>query len=68
MSSGGMIQTQRRDGTWKDAFAVGYKPESTAMQVANKTHRPVRIVNLKRGVIFEFGAVEIEVVPEGHHP
>ena len=55
-----MIQTQRRDGTWKDAFAVGYKTESTAMRVANKTHQPVRIVNLKRGVIFEFSAVDRE--------
>ena len=49
-----MIQTQRSDGTWKDSFAVGYKSELTAMQVARKTHCAVRIVNLKRGVVFEW--------------
>lgn len=55
MSNGGMIQTQRRDGTWKDAFAVSYKPQSAAMNVAAKTQRPVRIVNRKKGVIFITG-------------
>lgn len=55
MSNGGVIQTQRRDGTWKDAFPVGYKPESTAMSVAAKTQRPVRIVHRTKGVIFTTG-------------
>lgn len=49
-----MIQTQRRDGTWKDAFAVSYKTETTAMQVAAKTKRPVRIVNKSGVVIFRY--------------
>lgn len=60
MANSGMIQTQRRDGTWKDAFAVNYKPESAAMNVAAKTGRPVRIVNRKKGVIFETGGARDE--------
>lgn len=54
MSSGGMIQTQRRDGTWKDAFPVdGYKTERSVTNVARKTHRPARLVNRKGEVLFE---------------
>ena len=51
--SGGMIQTQRRDGTWKDAFPVdGYKTERSVNNVARKTHRPARLVNRKGDVLF----------------
>lgn len=51
--SGGMIQTQRRDGTWKDAFPVdGYKTERAVNNVARKTRRPARLVNRKNEVIF----------------
>lgn len=55
MSNGGMIQTQRRDGTWKDAFPVGYKPESATIAVARKTHRPARLVDRRGKVLFECG-------------
>lgn len=50
---GGMIQTQRRDGTWKDAFVTdGYKPHNAVMNVAKKTHRPARLVNRQGTVLF----------------
>jgi hypothetical protein len=55
MSNGGMIQTQRRDGTRKDAFATSYKPETAALNVARKTTRPTRIVNKDGKVIFKTG-------------
>lgn len=48
-----MIQTQRPDGTWKDAFAVSNKPERTAMQVAHKTRRPTRIIQRDDKVIYQ---------------
>ena len=51
---GGMIQTQRRDGTWKDAFVTdGYKPHNAVENVARKTHRPTRLVNRKGDILYQ---------------
>lgn len=60
MSNGGMIQTQRRDGSWKDAFPVSYKPISAALNVARKTTRPVRIINRKGQVIYKWTPEETD--------
>ena len=50
---GGMIQTQRRDGTWKDAFITdGCKPHNAVENVARKTHRPARLINRKGDVLY----------------
>lgn len=52
--AGGMIQTQRRDGTWKDAFVVdGYKPHNAVENVSRKTHRPARLVNRAGKVLYK---------------
>lgn len=52
--AGGMIQTQRRDGTWKDAFIVdGYKPNNAVINVSRKTHRPARLINRKGRVLYQ---------------
>ena len=53
MASGGMIQTQRRDGSWKDAFPCGYKSHTATMNVSKKTKRPARLVSPKGVVLFE---------------
>ena len=50
---GGMIQTQRRDGTWKDAFVTdGYKSHNAVKNVSKKTHRPARLINRKGVVLY----------------
>lgn len=42
---GGMIQTQRRDGTWKDAFPVDAHRSIQAVEnVGRKTKRPARLI------------------------
>lgn len=55
MSNGGMIQTQRRDGTWKDAFVVSYKSHNATEDVARKTTRPARLVDRKGRVLYKTG-------------
>lgn len=51
--AGGMIQTQRRDGSWKDAFVTdGYKSHNAVENVSAKTHRPARLVNRKGKVLY----------------
>ena len=51
---GGMIQTQRRDGTWKDAFITdGCKPHNAVENVARKTHRPARLINRKGRILYQ---------------
>lgn len=60
MKRSGMIQTQRRDGTWKDAFPVSYKPINAALNVAGSTTRPVRIINRKGQVVFKYNFEEYD--------
>jgi hypothetical protein len=51
MSNGGMIQILTTNG-WRDCFPVGYKPNSVALNVANKYNVEARVVSRSGRVLF----------------
>lgn len=52
MSNGGMIQLLQNDGKWRDCFAVGYKTETAARNVARKYNTEARVIRRDGTVIF----------------